>query len=76
MTIPESWKGRPGAPVAAGPDQIKSAQALLNQRGFDVGSPDGLMGPKTTRAIMDFQKTSGIPVTGQVDTTLLDALKV
>ncbi len=76
VTIPESWKGRPGAPVAAAAEQIKSAQALLNQRGFDVGSPDGLVGPKTTRAIMDFQKTTGIPVTGQVDDTLLDALKI
>ncbi|MEL6751739.1 MAG: peptidoglycan-binding protein, partial [Pseudomonadota bacterium] len=76
VTIPEAWKGKAGKPVAAGKEMIMGAQALLNQRGFDVGTPDGMVGPKTTRAIMEFQRSAGIPVTGQVDEPLMKALNI
>ena len=49
---------------------------MLNQRGFNVGEPDGLIGPKTKRAIMEFQKIAGIPITGKVDQKLLQALEL
>ena len=55
---------------------VKKTQALLNQRGFEVGEPDGLIGPKTKRAIMEFQRSADMPVTGKVDKQLLQALEI
>jgi hypothetical protein len=45
------------ATLAAGPlnltrDQILEAQRLLNQKGFDVGEIDGIIGPRTRRAVI------------------------
>lgn len=34
-------------------------QTLLNANGFPAGSPDGILGPSSTRAIMDYQQSSG-----------------
>ncbi len=78
VSIPENWRGKPAASLDDNSPQgmLKKAQALLNQRGFSVGTPDGLMGPKTKRAIMKFQQNAGIPVTGKVDKRLLQALDI
>jgi localization factor PodJL len=79
LAVPDEWKGASGnANSSAGPVVqnafVRQAQSMLNQRGFDVGNPDGMIGPKTKRAIMEFQKSAGIPVTGEVDKNLLQAL--
>ena len=79
VAVPEEWRGASASQKsAAKPAQdsasIMKAQDMLNQRGFDVGEPDGLIGPKTKRAIMEFQKSAGIPITGKVDKKLLEAL--
>ncbi len=78
VAVPKEWQGR-GAPAKKASvnnfrETIKLAQISLNQRGFNVGTPDGLVGPKTKRAIRDFQRSAGIPVTGKVDKKLLRAL--
>ncbi len=80
VAVPEEWRGRGGSSKQSAAvstnSPIKQAQALLNQRGFSVGEPDGLMGPKTKKAIIEFQRGAGIPVTGAVDTRLLKALDI
>ena len=81
VAVPEEWRGRAstrGAAQRATPQDasVKKAQAMLNQRGFSVGDPDGLIGPKTKRAIMEFQKDAGIPITGKVDQKLMQALEL
>ncbi len=81
VAVPEEWRGRAASGSstsrpAAQNISIKQAQDLLNQRGFEVGEPDGLVGPKTKRAIMEFQKDAGIPITGTVDKKLLRALEL
>lgn len=50
-------------------------QTLLNSRGYDVGKPDGIMGPKTREAIRAFQRDNGMTVDGKVSSTLLTSLK-
>ncbi len=55
-------------------DLILQAQTLLAKRGYDVGKPDGLMGKRTREAIAAFQKEKGLPQTGAVDTSLIQAL--
>ncbi|EAV44687.1 hypothetical protein SIAM614_07403 [Roseibium aggregatum IAM 12614] len=54
---------------------VKEAQDKLNYLGFDTGTPDGQMGPRTRSAIRAFQRSLGMPETGEVDSRLLDELK-
>ena len=48
---------------------VKNVQTLLGLKA------DGAFGPGTTKAVQDFQKKSGLPVTGIVDATTFKALK-
>lgn len=45
-------------------EQLRLVQIRLNTLGFDAGAPDGLSGPKTRRAISDFQASLGMAPTG------------
>ncbi len=53
---------------------MREAQDRLGSLGYNVGTPDGSAGPRTTRALREFQKDKGIPVTGRLDTATQDAL--
>jgi lytic murein transglycosylase len=54
----------------------KQVQALLAQRGYDVGGPpDGDIGAKSKAAIADFQQKNGLEVNGRASVKLLGALK-
>ncbi len=46
---------------------LKDAQAKLNELGFNVGKPDGSMGPRTKSQLSRFQQSRKIPVTGTLD---------
>ena len=73
--LPAEWQGAPQtAKVITRQEMIAKIQALLTQRGYNPGSADGKMGPQTKNAIRAFQKDAGLPVTGEVDTSLLSAL--
>ncbi|MDQ2070069.1 lytic murein transglycosylase [Natronospira bacteriovora] len=37
-------------------DQVKTLQSALNERGFDSGAVDGILGPNTRRALARFQR--------------------
>ncbi|WP_368622373.1 peptidoglycan-binding protein [Paraburkholderia sp. BR13444] len=49
-------------------------QAKLNALGFPVGTPDGHMGSRTRRALKYFQKSVGLPQTGEPDSATVAAL--
>jgi localization factor PodJL len=53
---------------------VKTIQTLLADAGYDPGPADGRAGPKTTRAVKDYQQKSGVPATGQIDQMLLASL--
>lgn len=53
---------------------ILNIQGILNNQGYDAGRPDGIMGGKTTAAIRAFQNDQGLPVTGEIDENLVQAL--
>ena len=57
------------------PQLIEQAQAQLTRLGFDAGSADGKLGPKTRQAVRTFQATAGLAVTGKIDAALMDALQ-
>ncbi len=53
----------------------RAVQAALAWRGYYSGRIDGVMGPETATAIRSFQAHQGLPVTGQIDSGLMDALR-
>lgn len=55
---------------------VKLVQQVLNNAGYDCGTPDGVAGKKTQAAIQDYQSTHGLPVTGVIDDALLQAMKL
>lgn len=46
--------------------QVKVLQFLLNEKGFDCGSVDGIWGKKTLAAVKAYQKAKGLDVDGVV----------
>ena len=52
----------------------KQVQAMLLRKGYDIGSPDGVIGPKTRAAVMDFQVRVGLLPDGHVSGNLLRSL--
>lgn len=61
--------------VSAMPDlEIRAAQIYLQFRGFDPHGVDGILGPATTDAILNFQSTIGLAATGLLDDATMHAL--
>jgi hypothetical protein len=67
-------KGRGGAgALSLSSDQIRQVQIVLKEKGFDV-EVDGVLGPRTTRALTTFQRQQGFQVTGRIDNQTVTAL--
>ncbi len=47
--------------------ELSGVQGRLNNLGFDCGAVDGRWGPRTERALRDYQKHCQLEVTGQAD---------
>jgi membrane-bound lytic murein transglycosylase B len=59
------------APVAQGGEtdalttaQLKALQTALNELGYDTGTPDGLLGPRTQAALRRYQARHQLPADG------------
>jgi localization factor PodJL len=63
----------PGAAISR-LDVVKGVQQALSRLGFDVGTPDGLAGPKTADAIRAFERGTGMNETGTINPRLLAVL--
>ncbi len=77
VVIPEQWRGKVKVQNASlsVKEIITQTQMLLNKLGYKVGAPDGKMGPKTRRAIVSFQRKSGLSPTGTINAELVKVLK-
>lgn len=53
----------------------KELQLLLTRSGYDVGTPDGMIGDKTRTAIKDVERALGMPQTGRPGLKVLNALR-
>ena len=58
-------KPAPGSPL------VMEAQRLLRQKGYDPGPADGVAGQRTRNAIRSFQRSAGLPETGEASKALL-----
>jgi hypothetical protein len=57
-------------------ENAKSAQEALKAKGFYDGAVDGVVGPKTRRAVSEYQKSEGLEVTGRLDSPTAERLGV
>ena len=57
-------------------DQVRAIQASLNDRGFDAGTPDGVPGSATRRAVRAFQVSIDVTADGFADAELLAQLGI
>lgn len=73
-----SWSFLSPSLALAAPNSadIQQAQQTLNSLGFDVGSADGSMGPRTRTALRTFQRQYGLKANGQLDNATLETLRV
>jgi hypothetical protein len=55
-------------------EQVRELQKILNDKGYEAGPVDGIIGPRTTNAITEFQKSEGLASTGSADEETLRAL--
>ncbi len=55
--------------------EVTEMQALLTARGFDTGTPDGRVGPRTRAAVRAFQAQTGQPADGYPTRELLVSLR-
>ena len=58
----------------SGPNTIRSLQSALQSRGLYQGAIDGIMGPQTRKALVQFQRGAGIPHLGYLTTDTMGAL--
>ena len=54
--------------------QVREMQQALNARGFEVGTPDGIMGPNTRRGLRAYQQSIGAIPDGFATLSLLERL--
>jgi localization factor PodJL len=64
----------PGVTVADQQALVAKIQTLLADAGYDPGPADGRLGRKTVDAVRAYQQKAGMPVTGQIDRTLVASL--
>ena len=57
-------------------EEIRELQISLNEKGFNVGEPDGRLGPRTNRALMEFQQRQGLQATGRIDQRTVQSLGI
>jgi len=55
--------------------QVRALQTALGERGFDTGTPDGVMGPATRDGVRRYQRGAGLPVDGFPTVELLQQLQ-
>jgi peptidoglycan hydrolase-like protein with peptidoglycan-binding domain len=55
---------------------IGQLQQALNDKGYNVGTVDGQMGPKTRSALKKFQQAQGLQPSGQIDSQTVAALSI
>lgn len=56
-------------------NDVLELQTLLNQLGFDAGTPDGVLGSRTRAAVREYQLRNGLPADGYASYAFLTTLR-
>jgi hypothetical protein len=65
-----------GGALNLGRDQVRQAQMVLKEKGFDAGEADGVLGPRTRKALIAFQRQQGLEPSGEIDQRTATALGI
>jgi hypothetical protein len=68
--------GASQSPRQAADDPVREVQRRLNAAGYDAGPVDGILGPRTKRALIHYQAVQGLELTGELDAATLERLGV
>lgn len=60
----------------ASKSDVKKVQKKLNELGYDCGSPDGVMGKKTRKALKEYQKDFDLKVDGIIGKEVKESLGI
>jgi Putative peptidoglycan binding domain len=71
---PEHGNAAIGGPVNLSRDELRHVQMVLKEKGFNVGTADGVLGPRTRNALLAFQRQQGLEATGKIDQRTMTAL--
>ncbi|HEX5766854.1 MAG TPA: peptidoglycan-binding protein, partial [Burkholderiales bacterium] len=64
------------APAPQAPDDpVREAQRRLNAAGYEAGPVDGILGPRTKRALIHYQAVQGLKLTGELDAATHERLE-
>lgn len=55
-------------------EMIMKVQTALNNAGYDCGTPDGVIGPQTDKAIKEYQEANGLTVNGAISMQMVKLL--
>ncbi|MCG6113844.1 MAG: peptidoglycan-binding protein [Mesorhizobium sp.] len=76
--IPDAWTESSETTASVETFDVRRAvsdlQRLLNERGYDAGPVDGVIGQKTRDAIIAFQRAEGLEPNGDVNQALIERL--
>ncbi|TCM56119.1 localization factor PodJL [Rhizobium sp. PP-F2F-G48] len=74
-TVPDTWVGKGTKTSSVDMKKaVRNIQAILNNNGFDAGTPDGALGAKTVTAIKAFQTSIGQEPNGRITDALVKEL--
>lgn len=65
----------PANDIALSRAELMEIQSRLDRLGFDVGAADGVVGPRTRKAIREFQQDARLPADGYPDGALLQVMR-
>jgi len=71
-----SSRERSSDSMGLGQAEIRQLQVALREKGFDVGEADGVLGPRTKNALMQFQQRQGFQASGRLDQQTVAALGI
>ena len=59
-----------------GDSSVSQVQAALARKGYYRGAIDGSLGPATRNALRQYQRNHGLDVTGRIDRSVIEALRL
>ena len=76
LTYDAAKRGESRVSTSESHAQVMAMQQALKDKGFDPGAIDGALGPRTTSALKEYQKSENLEVTGKMDRDMAAKLGV
>lgn len=72
---PQKAAAAQARPASAASPLVRDVQSSLAKAGYDPGPADGVSGPRTSKAIAEYQRDKGLAVDGQASVALRDHIR-